>query len=213
MGALYKCKKNEVKEAIAYYEKLFGFAASADRPVRTLNLGQRMICELTAALIHNPYILFLDEPTLGLDSINKSRMHSLLLTLVKEKNTSIVLTSHDLIDLEKLADKLLVLREGKTIFQGNMNDFTEKIGRNLQIILTGSEESWNKFLLSGILKNAKIEISDNGEVKKLIFNENEVPLDTVIKMITEADSDFVFKIDREDFETAVLKLYRSQESL
>ncbi|WP_053363201.1 ATP-binding cassette domain-containing protein [Bacillus sp. FJAT-27251] len=92
-----------------------------DKPVRKLSLGQRMRCELAAALIHNPPLLFLDEPTIGLDVLVKLKIREFLKEINEQYKTTILLTTHDLTDIEALCERVVLLDEGKIIYDGKLS--------------------------------------------------------------------------------------------
>src|SRR3954454_24941166 len=97
-----------------------------DKPVRKLSLGQRMRCELAAALIHNPPLLFLDEPTIGLDVLVKLKIREFLKEINEKYQTTILLTTHDLSDIEALCERVIMLDEGKVIYDGALKNLQEK---------------------------------------------------------------------------------------
>ncbi|WP_221568574.1 ATP-binding cassette domain-containing protein [Alkalihalobacillus sp. TS-13] len=104
-----------------------------DKPVRKLSLGQRMRCELAAALIHNPPLLFLDEPTIGLDVLVKLKIREFLKEMNKKYNTTVMLTTHDLSDIEALCERVVMLDEGKIIYDGALNQLKTSWGEGKQI--------------------------------------------------------------------------------
>jgi ABC-2 type transport system ATP-binding protein len=99
-----------------------------NRPVRKLSLGQRMRCELAASLLHNPSILFLDEPTIGLDIIVKSEIRDFLKELNRRYETTILLTTHDLQDIEALCSRVIMLDDGHIIYDGGLQQLKDKWG-------------------------------------------------------------------------------------
>jgi ABC-2 type transport system ATP-binding protein len=108
--------------------------------VRNLYLGQRMRADLAAALIHNPKILFLDEPTIGLDVLVKDKITQAILKINKEFNTTIILTTHDMKDIQKLCNRVIIIDEGYLLYDGSINDIKRKIGDLRHIfILTSSK--------------------------------------------------------------------------
>ena len=115
-------------------ENLARFAAGLDLgplldvPVRQLSLGQRMRGELTAALLHDPSILLLDEPTIGLDVVSKEAVREFLVDLNREQGTTVLLTTHDLSDVERLCDRLLIIDHGRLIEDGTVAGITERYG-------------------------------------------------------------------------------------
>ena len=99
---------------------LFDARALADQQPRTMSLGQRMRCELVASLLHDPGILFLDEPTIGLDLIAKRTLRELVLRLNEQRGTTLLLTSHDVADIEHVADRVVIIDHGRCIFDGSV---------------------------------------------------------------------------------------------
>lgn len=103
------------------------------QPVRKLSLGQRMRCEVAASLIHKPRLLFLDEPTVGLDVLVKQKIREFLRNLNETENMTILLTTHDVSDIEALCKRVLVMDKGKLIFDGLLNDLKEKWGNGTEV--------------------------------------------------------------------------------
>ncbi len=104
-------------------------------PVRQLSLGQRMRCDLAAALLHEPEVLFLDEPTIGLDADAKLRMRDHVLGLNRERGVTVVLTTHDLDDVEALCPRVLVIHEGRLFSDGTLADLRERVGAERRLIV------------------------------------------------------------------------------
>ena len=91
-------------------------------PVRQLSLGQRMRCEIAASLLHDPKILFLDEPTIGLDAVSKLAVRDFILQLNREKNTTVILTTHDMQDIKALTNRVILIGKGKVLLDGTIDD-------------------------------------------------------------------------------------------
>lgn len=110
-----------------------------NRPVRKLSLGQRMRCELVASLLHNPSILFLDEPTIGLDIVVKTEIRDFLMQMNREQGTTILLTTHDLQDIEALCSRVIMLDDGRIIYDGGLDDLKNRWskGREIQFQFAG----------------------------------------------------------------------------
>lgn len=110
-----------------------------NRPVRKLSLGQRMRCELVASLLHNPSILFLDEPTIGLDIVVKTEIRDFLMQMNREEGTTILLTTHDLQDIEALCSRVIMLDDGQIIYDGGLEDLKARWskGREIQFQFAG----------------------------------------------------------------------------
>jgi ABC-2 type transport system ATP-binding protein len=104
-------------------------------PVRQLSLGQRMRGELTAALLHGPELLFLDEPTVGLDVVSKERVRTFLADLNARHGTTLLLTTHDLDDIERLCSRLLIIDRGRVIYDGDLDTLRDKFGRERTLVV------------------------------------------------------------------------------
>ncbi|MGQ0433889.1 MAG: ABC transporter ATP-binding protein [Microthrixaceae bacterium] len=116
LAAIYGLDRAAEPRRVAELGDLLGATDLFDQPVRSLSLGQRMRCELTACLLHSPEILFLDEPTIGLDLVAKQRFRELLVRLNEELGTTIFLTSHDVADIEHVAKRAIVINHGELIY-------------------------------------------------------------------------------------------------
>jgi ABC-2 type transport system ATP-binding protein len=116
LGAIYGLDRATEQRRIEELGDLLGARDLFDAPVRSLSLGQRMRCELAACLLHDPEILFLDEPTIGLDLVAKQRLRELLVRLNEQKGTTIFLTSHDVADIEHVAERAIVINHGEVIY-------------------------------------------------------------------------------------------------
>jgi ABC-2 type transport system ATP-binding protein len=116
LGAIYGMDRSAEQRRIAELGELLEATDLFDQPVRSLSLGQRMRCELSACLLHDPEILFLDEPTIGLDLVAKQRFRELLVRLNEQRGTTIFLTSHDVADIEHVAKRAVVINHGEVIY-------------------------------------------------------------------------------------------------
>ena len=114
-GAMYDIELKELENRIENVIKCFGLEEIVNIPVRKLSLGQRMICEIAGIMLHKPEILFLDEPTIGLDIVVKEKVRNAILKINKEEDTTIFLTSHDLGDIEKLCKRIVIIDNGQII--------------------------------------------------------------------------------------------------
>lgn len=120
LGVLYDIDKKILNNRIEKFIELFELKQILNNQVRKLSLGERIKCEIAASLIHNPKVLFLDEPTIGLDVVIKKVIRDLILKMNKEENVTILLTSHDIQDIEKLCDRVIIINNGKIVFENSM---------------------------------------------------------------------------------------------
>jgi ABC-2 type transport system ATP-binding protein len=129
LGRIYRLSRGETAARVAMLADLLDAGELLDRPVRTLSLGERMRCELAASVLHEPEILFLDEPTIGLDLIAKSRFRDLVLRLNEERSTTIFLTSHDVSDIEQVARRVIVINHGQLIYDDRVSRMRRELLR------------------------------------------------------------------------------------
>jgi len=122
---IYNIPDDEFKNNLAYFTELFGIEEYLNVQVRTLSLGERMKMELIAALLHNPKILFLDEPTIGLDAMAQKQIRSFLKEVNRDKKTTIILTSHYMEDIKSLCNRCIVVNGGQKIYDGDLNTLFE----------------------------------------------------------------------------------------
>jgi ABC-2 type transport system ATP-binding protein len=131
---VYKVPDQQYKEHMDHVIETLDIAPLLDKPVRKLSLGQRMRCELAAALVHNPPLLFLDEPTIGLDVLVKLKIRQFLKEINEKYNTTILLTTHDLSDIEALCERVVMLDEGKIIYDGALSQLKENWGDQKEVV-------------------------------------------------------------------------------
>ena len=121
-GAIYDIPESRVEKKINEFSEVFELEEFINTPVRNLSLGQRIRCEIVASLIHEPKVLFLDEPTIGLDPVVKENIRSLIKRMNKEYKTTIFLTSHDVGDIEKLCKRVIIINNGQIVLDDSMEN-------------------------------------------------------------------------------------------
>ena len=150
-GVMYDMIKEEINKRIEELSDLFDLKDFINQPVRKLSLGQRMRAEIATSLLHRPKIIFLDEPTIGLDVVSKKKLRDLLLKINNEEKVTIFLTSHDTEDIESICERCIIINHGKKIIDTKTKDLTKKYIKNKNIIIT-PETTFDTFpkLPSGI---------------------------------------------------------------
>ena len=116
-GSIYDIKKDELEKRISELADIFDIRSFMDQPVKSLSLGQRMKCEMLASLLHNPKMLFFDEPTIGLDPIAKETLRKLIKKINRELGTTILFTSHDVGDIEEVCKRVIIINDGKIVLE------------------------------------------------------------------------------------------------
>lgn len=119
---IYLIPEHVYQNNLEQLTEMLDLAKLLQTPVRQLSLGQRMRCEIAASLLHDPRILFLDEPTIGLDAVSKLAVRDFIKKLNLEKNTTVILTTHDMQDIEALTDRIILIGKGKILLDGTIDD-------------------------------------------------------------------------------------------
>jgi ABC-2 type transport system ATP-binding protein len=140
---IYKVPENTFKQNLAEFEKVLGLNEFITLPVRSLSLGQRMRADLCAALLHNPALLFLDEPTIGLDVVAKERIRQFIKHVNNMRETTVLLTTHDLSDVQKLCQRVLIIDQGKLLFDGALETLQNRFGGKWQLVVDFAEAYQN----------------------------------------------------------------------
>jgi ABC-2 type transport system ATP-binding protein len=137
---IYRVDPTRHRGNVDTFVELLDLGPLLDTPVRQLSLGQRMRGDLTAALLHDPEILFLDEPTIGLDVVSKAAVRDFLAHINRERGTTVLLTTHDLADIERLCPRVLIIDHGKVIYDGGIDAIKERLGGERTLVVDLEDE-------------------------------------------------------------------------
>ena len=198
---IYRVPQGRFQHNLAEYRRMLDLDVFLDKPVRTLSLGQRMRADLCAALLHEPALLFLDEPTIGLDVVAKERIRQFILHINKERGTTIVLTTHDLSDVEKLCERVMIIDHGKLLFDGLLDDLRERFGGKRKLVVDFSEE-YVDFQVNG----AEIESREGSRVTYL-FKRGEVTASDLIGRISARFRIQDLQVQEPEIETTIRRIY------
>lgn len=130
---IYEVSEDDFRERMGKFNEILGIQDYLFTPVRKLSLGERMRCDLAAALLHNPPLLFLDEPTIGLDVVAKDQIRKFLRAINREFHTTVLLTTHDLDDIEELCRRIMIIDHGRLLYDGPLDLLKQKLLRTKQI--------------------------------------------------------------------------------
>jgi ABC-2 type transport system ATP-binding protein len=196
---IYKVEDKQYKETVKELNKLLNLEEYWDRPVRKLSLGQRMRAEVAASLLHRPKIIFLDEPTIGIDVVGKSQLRSFIREVNKRFGTTLILTSHDMKDVEKICDRAIVIRKGRIVFDNKLDRLKKDYVKTkiLKIIFKEKKKKING--LKSEIKNEYthlVEVKDKDVAKTLakIMKENDV---ADIQILEQDITEIVEKVFRD----------------
>lgn len=170
-------------------------------PVRQLSLGQRMRCEIAASLLHNPKILFLDEPTIGLDAVSKQVVRDFIKKLNKEKKTTVILTSHDMADITSLAKRIILIGKGHVLYDGSLKKLQNKYETEKYVSIKTND----KLIIrkKGIKSKTKTKYGYD-----LVIDTKEITISELLNEISKRITIEDIEIDHEDIDSIIVKLYK-----
>jgi ABC-2 type transport system ATP-binding protein len=183
--------------------ELGGFLST---PVRQLSLGQRMRGEVAAALLHSPTLLVLDEPTIGLDVLSKERLRQFLRQERVDNGTTLLLTTHDMSDIERLCDRVLVVDHGKVAYDGTLPGLAATVSAERVLVVDLVEPSPP---LEGIPGTRLVEVAGGGLRQRLAFDPQSVTAAVVLAAVTARAEVRDLAIEEPDIEDVVRQLYRA----
>lgn len=203
LGSIYDMDKEKIESRILYVSELFKIEHLLSLTVRKLSLGQRMICEIAACILHEPKIIFLDEPTIGLDIIAKLRIREIISMLSREHKTTIFLTSHDVGDVEALCSRIIVINEGTVIIDNSVEDIKSKYLYKKVITIYYENDMTNfKFDYNVLsIEENKIKVS---------VDTNKEKIGDILSYFTSVGNVADIQIDATPLEEVIKKIYEKR---
>lgn len=203
-GAIYDIPEAAVEKKISELIELFELGDFINTPVRNLSLGQRIRCEIVASLIHEPKVLFLDEPTIGLDPVVKENIRSLIKRMNKEYKTTIFLTSHDVGDIEKLCKRVIIINNGTVVMDDSMENLKYNY-LNKKIVEAKMKEMVNLDDEDGITI-----LKDKGYNLKIEVDTTKKSVSDAIKLLNP-DNIIDINISNVPLEDIISDIYKSRD--
>jgi len=204
LARIYELDQVAYRERLAYLVELFEIGDYLQTPVRKLSLGERMRCEIAASLLHRPRILFLDEPTIGLDVVVKQRIRDLILELNQQEGVTIFLTSHDAGDVEVLCKRAMVINHGEVIYDGRVSTLKRDYIRTKTISLKLGEP-WRGFDGPGV---QVLKQKDYGI--KLKVDTAVAPIEAVIGQLLARYAIADITVDNPPMEEIIARIYEME---
>lgn len=209
---VYSVSQEDYKERMAFLNQVLELDDFIHSTVRTLSLGQRMRADLAAALLHNPKVLYLDEPTIGLDLVVKDNIRRAIKEINEKYDTTVILTTHDLGDIEELCNRIIIIDSGKLIYDGTLSKLKDTYGtkRMVQIEVREIENVktinyWDKFQFKK--EQLEMEIDNNSIIFK--FDKNLIAVSKIISEIMEHTEIKDIKINETELSTIVKEIYKN----
>lgn len=190
---IYDVSDDAYKERMEFLNRVLGLEEFFSQPVRNLSLGQRMRADLGAALLHNPSVLYLDEPTIGLDIVVKDNIRAAIKEINEKYHTTVVLTTHDIQDIEELCSRILIIDKGKLIYDGSLVDLKDKYGTTRKVIMEVQDVNRAKNIpldsyLSVDKEDYEITVDAENSSVTVSFDKNKLQVSDVIdQMLKHVD--------------------------
>ena len=204
---IYDIPEPRYADNLAYLASMLDMASYIDRPVRQLSLGQRMRAEIAMALLHDPRILFLDEPTIGLDVVAKDAVRKFLAEINRERGTTIILTTHDLVDIEEICPRLIMVDDGKLLFDGELKHLRATLGSRRRVTLEFATDP------GPIAITAATLVADEGSAKHYLLDREDVSLLDVLGELGRGHGLQDIKLEEPDIEEVIRTFYQNKTRL
>ena len=208
---IYQIEDKAFKNRMDFLNQVLDLEPFIKSPVRTLSLGQRMRADIAASMIHNPKVLFLDEPTIGLDVVVKDNIRKAITEINQNEKTTIILTTHDISDIELLCKRIVMIDKGKKVYDGALDKMKEKYGKMREIhINLNSIEDMNKlaFAEKFNLLEDDLEVKLEGKKAVIKFNSSKAQVSDMLSYILGTITVKDIAVSEADIEEIIRRLYK-----
>lgn len=215
---IYNVSDEAYEEQMEFLNRVLELNEFFDRPVRTLSLGQRMRADLGAALLHNPKVIYLDEPTIGLDIVVKDNIRHAIKEINEKYQTTVILTTHDIGDIEELCSRIIIIDEGKKIYDGTLENLKDTYGKRRKITMeVRKPEVLQKISLADVLNKtntdaiseADYEVTLDAESKTytVSFDKHKMQVPQILSAVMELTEVTDIKLQETELAEIVKEIY------
>lgn len=218
---IYQISDKDYKEMMELYESLVDIQTLYAKPVRQMSLGQRTLSDILAAFLHNPGVIFLDEPTIGLDVSMKSKIRDLIKALNKEKETTVILTTHDMGDVDALCKRIVIIDKGTMLYDNNIDNLKSFFGAYRTLKLRFSKEAaeftkerlettvyqLNEYLIRTFPHGKSLVVTASEEWVDVLINEDEIETMEVLNAVQKFKKICDVKLEDISTESVIKKIY------
>jgi ABC-2 type transport system ATP-binding protein len=198
---IYRVPQARYKKNLGELIEIFSLSGFINTPVRQLSLGQRMRCEIAASLLHSPRILFLDEPTIGLDAVSKVAVRNFIKRINRENEVTIVLTTHDMGDVEALTDRVMLIGKGQILYDGSFSQMKGKY--NTANILTIDYDAGREMVMP---EHTVLLSNENGRAVLSVDTER-MPVSRAISMLSQTLAVHDIAVQSRPIEEIIAEIY------
>ena len=205
---MYDIPENEYRKNLKKFTEILDLEDLLEKQVKNLSLGQKMRCEIAATFLHNPKIVYLDEPTIGLDILVKENIRKFIKDINKEKNTTVILTTHDLKDIEEVCDRIILIDKGSIIYDGDKEKFKDKYGKH--IIAEFIIEQKNENITLATEQEEFEVIEESNDKIKVKFNHENSTIMNIVECISKYCDIKDMHMQEEGLEEILKEIYRGE---
>ncbi len=206
LKAIYRIPEEAYQANLKRFTEMLDMDSFLQQPVRQLSLGQRMRADIVAALLHSPDIVFFDEPTIGVDVVGKETIRQFIRELNEKDNITMLFTTHDMQDIEKVCDRLIIIDKGSKVYDGELSGIREKFGTTRQLDVE-------------FMRECEIEpiehvetVSLDARKKRFIFENRDVKIDELMNLLLTKYSVRDINISEPEIESLIRKIYNGEVS-
>lgn len=205
MKRVYRIPRDVYKKNLDMFCEILGIGDLLNVPTRMLSLGQRMRADFAAAMLHNPKIVYLDEPTIGLDVVAKDHIRDFIKEINKTRNTTVIITSHDIADIERICNRVIVIDRGELIYSGSINKLKAMYSNKNCILIVKLEDHVDNLQIKGF------RVSKNGNVFHVYFDRSKNTASSILYRLLEKKLKVVdFTLNESSLEDTVKYIYNNQ---
>ncbi len=201
LRSIYDIPRERYRDNLAHFARILDLEPFMGTPVRQLSLGERMRGDFAGAMLHDPKVVYLDEPTIGLDVVAKEAIRTFIARANAERGTTFILTTHDLADVERLCRRIMLIDEGRLIYDGRIERIKEQYGTHRTLVVELCEP-YAEFAVEG----AELE-SHDGIVARLRFDRKTISADHLIRRVTERYCVNDVSIEEPELESIIRRIY------
>lgn len=201
---VYRVPAERFKANLAEFRRLLELDEFIESPVRSLSLGQRMRADLCAAMLHDPALLFLDEPTIGLDVVAKERIRQFISHIHRERGTTVLLTTHDLQDVEKLCERVMIIDHGQLLFDGGLAHLLDRFGGKRELVVDLADH-YDQIVVEG----AEV-VAFDGVRATLQFERNAISASELIGRLSARYRIRDLSVREPEIETTIRRIYQDR---
>ena len=201
---IYDIPPGRFRRNLDEFRKLLELEPFLNTPVRSLSLGQRMRADLCAALLHDPKLLFLDEPTIGLDVVAKERIRQFILHINRQRGTTVILTTHDLSDVEKLCERVMIIDKGRLLYDGSLAALRQRFGGKRQLVVDFAD-----FHESVTVDGAEV-VNREGQRVTYEFERGAIAASELIGRVSNQYRILDLEVREPDIEATVRRIYEEK---